>query len=434
MIGIEWLSIAIIAALVVLMMIGVPLVFVTGSIAVGALLLGFGLNGLPLIFSRVYSLSGEYLLTAVPMFLLMASILEKAGVARDLYDAMHVFAGRLRGGLALQTTVVAVILATTTGVVGGEVILLGLVALPQMLRLGYDKHLALGTICAGGALGAMIPPSIVLIVFGLVAQVSIGDLFAASFTPGALMAALYMGYIFIRCALNPSLGPPAHGGELDQPLAEKLKLLSKIGLPMLVVVSVLGSIYGGIASITEAASIGVLGAALAAWRRGRLDFPMLRESALQCMRTCGTVIWLTFGASALIGVYGLIGGTRFVARLIEGLPLAPLMIVVLMMLIIMVLGCIMDWIGICLLTMPIFVPVIVKLGFDPIWFGVLFCINVQIAYLTPPFGPAAFFLKGVAPPEVTLQDIFVGVLPFIGLQLVALLLVLFFPQIALWPI
>jgi tripartite ATP-independent transporter DctM subunit len=434
MIGIEWLSVAIVSALVVLMMIGVPLVFVTGSIAVVALLLGFGLNGLPLIFSRVYSLSGEYLLTAVPMFLLMASILEKAGVARDLYDAMHVFAGRLRGGLALQTTVVAVILATTTGVVGGEVILLGLVALPQMLRLGYDKHLALGTICAGGALGAMIPPSIVLIVYGLVAQVSIGDLFAASFTPGALMALLYMGYIFIRCTLNPALGPPAHGSELDQPLAEKLRLLSKIGLPMLVVVSVLGSIYGGIASITEAASIGVLGAVLAAWRRGKLDLPMLRESALQCMRTCGTVIWLTFGASALIGVYGLIGGTRFVARLIEGLPLAPLMIVVLMMLIIMVLGCIMDWIGICLLTMPIFVPVIVKLGFDPIWFGVLFCINVQIAYLTPPFGPAAFFLKGVAPPEITLQDIFVGVLPFIGLQLVALLLVLFFPQIALWPI
>lgn len=414
-----------------LMMLGIPLVFVTGSVAVITLLLTFGPNGLPLLASRIYATVDNYTFASVPMFVLMASILERAGVARDLYDAMHVWAGRLRGGVALQTMVAAVFMAAMTGIVGGEVILLGMVALPQMLRLNYDRRLAIGTICAGGALGAMIPPSLVLIIYGLTANVPIGDLFLAAIGPGLLLALLYMGYVVIRCRLNPALGPAASEGP-PLPLARKLAELKSLTLPLLVILLVLGSIYGGIASVSEAAAMGVAGALLCALVRRQLNLGLLVEAGRQTMRTCGMILWLTFGATALIGVYGLIGGTHFVSQVMKDLPLGPIGIVAVMMLVVFVLGTVMDWIGICLLAMPIFVPIVRDLGLDPVWFGALFCVNVQIAYLSPPFGPAAFFLKSVAPPDVTLQEIFLGVLPFIALQFVALAVLLFYPPLALW--
>ncbi|MFY9212269.1 MAG: TRAP transporter large permease subunit [Aestuariivita sp.] len=418
-------------AIILLMMLGVPLVFVTGSVAVVTLMLTFGPNALPLIASRIYSTIDNYALIAVPMFVLMALILEKSGVAHDLYDAMHLWSGKLSGGVALQTMIAAMIMATMTGIVGGEIMLLGAVALPQMMRLNYDRKLAIGTICAGGALGTMLPPSLVLIIYGLTTSVSIGDLFLAAVGPGLLLAFLYLGYIYIRCRLNPSLGPiPESSDHLDA--SEKKRLLLGLLLPVLVGASVLGSIYTGIASVSEAAGVGVAGAMLCAAVRGRLTIRLMQDVLQQTMKVCGTVLWLTFGAAALIGVYGLIGGTRFVGEMMQGLPFSPLGIIFIMMLIIFVLGMVMDWIGICLLTMPIFVPIVDQLGFDPVWFGVLFCLNVQIAYLTPPFGPAAFFLKSVAPPDVELQEIFAAMLPFIALQMVGLMVLLFYPPLALW--
>ncbi|MDX5361888.1 MAG: TRAP transporter large permease subunit [Alphaproteobacteria bacterium] len=419
------------AAIVLLMMLGVHLVFVTGSVAVITMLLTFGPNALPLIASRIYSTVDNYALVSVPMFVMMAGILERAGVARDLYDAMHVWSGKLRGGVALQTMIAAVIMAAMTGIVGGEIMLLGMVALPQMFRLNYDRKLAIGTICAGGALGTMIPPSLVLIIFGLTASVSIGDLFLASIGPGLLLAALYLAYIWVRCWLNPELGPVSNEGQ-NLSLAEKIALLRGLVLPVGVAALVLGSIYGGVASVSEAAAVGVAGAMICAAVRNALTVELMVAVLRQTMRICGTILWLTFGASALIGVYGLIGGTKFVAGLMAGLPLSPLGIIMVMMLIVFVLGTVMDWIGICLLTMPIFVPLVNELGFDPVWFGVLFCLNVQIAYLSPPFGPAAFFLKSVAPPDVTLQEIFAAMMPFIALQIVALGVLLFWPPLALW--
>jgi tripartite ATP-independent transporter DctM subunit len=421
------------AAIALLMMLGVPLVFVTGSVAVVAALAVFGPNALPLIASRIYSTVDNYALISVPMFVLMAAILERAGVARDLYNAMHVLSGRLPGGVALQTMVAAVVMAAMTGIVGGEIMLLGMVALPQMLRLGYDRKLAIGTICAGGSLGTMLPPSLVLIIYGLTASVSIGDLFVAAVGPGLLLAALYMAYILIRCTLNPAMGPPASRDEALT-TAEKAKLMSGLVLPVGVAVLVLGSIYGGVASVSEAAAVGVVGAILCAVVRRALTVDLMRDVLFQTMRICGTILWLTFGASALIGVYGLIGGTRFVGDLMVNLPLSPLQIIMVMMLIVFVLGLVMDWIGICLLTMPIFVPIVITLGFDPVWFGVLFCLNVQIAYLSPPFGPAAFFLKSVAPADVDLPEIFVAMLPFIGLQIIALTVLLLWPDLALWAL
>jgi len=421
------------AAIATLMMLGVPLVFVTGSVAVITALAVFGPNALPLIASRIYSTVDNYALISVPMFVLMAAILERAGVARDLYNAMHVLSGRLPGGVALQTMVAAVVMAAMTGIVGGEIMLLGMVALPQMLRLGYDRKLAIGTICAGGSLGTMLPPSLVLIIYGLTASVSIGDLFLAAVGPGLFLAALYMAYILTRCLLNPAMGPPAPRESKLSP-REKAQLLSGLVLPIGVAVLVLGSIYGGVASVSEAAAVGVVGAIFCAAVRRALTLALLREVLQQTMRICGTILWLTFGASALIGVYGLIGGTRFVGDLMVNLPLTPLQIIMVMMLIVFVLGLVMDWIGICLLTMPIFVPIVITLGFDPVWFGVLFCLNVQIAYLSPPFGPAAFFLKSVAPPDIDLPEIFVAMLPFIGLQIVALTVLLLWPELALWAL
>ncbi|MBL26820.1 MAG: C4-dicarboxylate ABC transporter permease [Rhodospirillaceae bacterium] len=426
------ITLLMVAAIGILLMMGLPLAFVTGIVAVTAGLLQFGAPSLFLIASRTYSFVNEYVLVAVPMFILMASILERSGVARDLYRAMHVLAGGLRGGLAVQTMIVAIIMAAMTGIIGGEIVLLGLIALPQMLNRQYDRKLAIGTICAGGSLGTMIPPSIVLIIYGLTANVPIGDLFIATIVPGLMLASIYIGYILIRCYLNPSLGPAASLEERQMPLREKLRLLKGIALPMLVAVWVLGSIYGGIASVSEAAGMGVAGALLSAAVRQELNWPMLRDALFQTMNTVGMLLWLTFGANALIGVYNLMGGTRFVGGLITGLPFGPLGIVLVMMLILIVLGMFMDWIGICLLTMPIFVPVIVSLGFDPVWFGILFCMNMQVSYITPPFGPAAFYLKGVAPPEISLQDIFSALWPFICLQLLGLTIVLLFPEVALW--
>ena len=243
------LTLIIVLAIAILLVMGLPLAFVTGAVAVTVGMLKFGPVVLGLIGSRIYSFMSEYVLVAVPMFIMMASLMERTGVARDLYRAMHVWGGGLRGGLALQTLIVAMIMAAMTGIIGGEIVLLGMIALPQMLRLGYDKNLAVGTICAGGSLGTMIPPSIVLIIYGLTANVPIGDLFVATIVPGFLLAGLYLAYIFIRCSINPKLGPPAPLEERQMPLSEKLALFKGLVLPLMVAGWVLGSIYAGIASL-----------------------------------------------------------------------------------------------------------------------------------------------------------------------------------------
>ncbi len=426
------LSILILGAMVLLLTVGVPLAFVSGAIAVVLALSHFGTGGLFIIGSRTAEFLGSFALVAVPMFVLMASILERSGVAKDLYRAFHVWAGGLSGGVGVITTLVAVLLGATTGIIGGEIVLLGLVALPQMLALGYDKRLAIGTVTAGGALGTMIPPSIILIFYGITAQVSIPELFLATLLPGLLLASLYIGYILVRCRLNPKLGPLIDEADRNLPLAEKIRLFKGVALPVLVAASVLLSIYAGFASITESAAVGVLGTLLAAKVRGELNWPMLKGALVQSLRTCGMVFWLVFGTNALIGVYNLLGGIAFAKALLGGVSSTPEVILLVMILAFILLGFFMDWIGILFLTMPIFLPTLQALGYDPIWFGILFNLSMQIAYLTPPFGPACFYLKGVTPPDISLQDIFAAQWPFIALQILALVLVASFPGIALW--
>ena len=430
--GIELLSLLMLGSIVVLLLMGMHMAFVLGIVAVTFALTLFGFDSLQLIYSRIYGYVNTYVLIAVPMFLLMATIMDRSGVAEDLYDAVSVWAGQIRGGVAHMTLLVAVLMAATTGIIGGEIILLGLVALPQMLRLGYDKNIAIGTICAGGSLGSMIPPSIVLIFYGLTANVAIGDLFLAVVIPGLLLTGIYVAYIIVRCWLTPEIAPPLPPEKRDIPLSEKLAMLKHLILPMGIAFGVLASIYMGIAAVSEAASVGVAGAIFAAWVRGRLNWAMVRDSLIQTMSACGLLLWLTFGATALIGVYNLMGGVRFVNDLITGLSFEPLGILLIMMAILIMLGFVMDWIGILLLTMPIFVPIIKDLGYDPVWFGILLCMNMQISYLSPPFGPAAFYLKGVAPPDISLQDIYRALWPFMLLQMLALALVIIFPDIAMW--
>lgn len=428
--GIETGTLLLFAMLLGLLVTGIPLAFVTLLVTLIFALGWFGPNVVPLITSRVYSFVSSFVFVSVPMFVLMAAVLDRSGIARDLFEAMRLIGGRIRGGVAVQTIFVAVILAAMSGIIGGEVVLLGLIALPQMLAQGYDRKLAIGVVCAGGSLGTMVPPSIVLIIYGLTANVSIGDLFTAAFVPGLMLAMLYVGYVLVRAWLTPGDVPPAVTNHT--PRAEKLRLLKGLFLPILVVIMVLGSIYGGIASVTEASAVGVAGVLLSTVIRGEFTWSLLRGAAMQTLQTVGMIVWIGIGASALVGVFNLMGGISFVSQLITGISDNPTIIILFMMAILFVLGMFLDWVGIALLTMPIFVPIIVSLGYDPVWFGVLFAMNMQVSFLSPPFGPAAFYLKSVTPPDISLGEIFRALLPFIGLQIIAVALLIVFPALAVY--
>ncbi len=428
-IGIETATLSMFAMLLLLLVTGIPLAFVTLLVALIFALGWFGPMAVPLITCRVYSFVNSFVFVSVPMFVLMAAILDRSGIARDLFDAMRLVGGRLRGGVAIQTIIVAVILAAMSGIIGGEVVLLGLIALPQMLRLGYDRNLAIGVVCAGGSLGTMVPPSIVLIIYGLTANVSIGDLFTAAFIPGLMLAGFYVAYVLVRGWLDPAAAPAVEGPRPPWPKSCACSRACSCRSSWWS--GVLGSIYGGIASVTEASAVGVLGVTLSTMIRGEFTLGLMKDAALQTLQTVGMIVWIGIGASALVGVFNLMGGIDFVRALITGISENRTIILLFMMAILFVLGMFLDWVGIALLTMPIFVPIITELGYDPIWFGVVFCMNMQVSFLSPPFGPAAFYLKSVAPPEISLGDIFRSLLPFIGLQVLAVGLLIAFPWLAL---
>ncbi|WP_067095835.1 TRAP transporter large permease [Marinomonas atlantica] len=417
-----------------LLILGLPLAFVTGLVAVVFTLGWFGTNAVPLVGSRIYGFITEYSLVAVPMFVFMAGLLDRSGMAKDLFNSMRIFSGRLPGGVAVQTLFVAFFLAAISGIIGGEIVLLGLLALPQMLRLGYDKRIAIGVVCAGGSLGTMVPPSIVLIIYGLISGVSIADLFKAAFVPAFVLMAAYIAYVIFMCARNPNMGGLGSDQEESLPKQTFLQTLKGIGAPVLIAGTVLGSIYGGIASVTEAAAMGAAGVLLAVKLRGEFNLKLLRGSLTQTLETCGMIVWIGIGAACLVGVYNLMGGNRFVSNAILGLDVAPILIIMVMMLIFLLLGMFLDWIGIAMLCLPIFIPIVVQLGFNPVWFGILFAINMQVSYISPPFGPAAFYLKSVAPPEITLKDIFGAMLPFIVIQLCVLGLMLAYPEMTTWAL
>ena len=542
---ISTISIILLIGMLVLLAIGMPLGFASGFLATvvlvlkfeptlltdpfvhglnfaewkageGTLTRTFGAGPLNILAQRLYGIMTNYVLISVPLFIFMATLLERSGIARDMYSTLSIWMNRTRGGIAVVTALMAVVMAAMSGIIGGEVVLLGLIALPQMLRLGYDQNLAVGTICASGSLGTMIPPSIVLIFFGLITETSIHALFQASFLPGFIMAGLYIIYILIRTNLNPSLAPLPEPSPDDLTAAEKIKfgkrllaivafiastligvrafivqnfvtieeymwfqspnwftvmaiialatgfyLLKVVGWretrdawnqgkgllqPLAIVFIVLGSIYGGITGITEAAAIGSIAVLVLIKLRGEFSMQLVKEASMRTFKSTGTVIWVTFGATALAGAYTIAGGPTYVANLIIGYDLPTLGVLLVMMAIFLFLGAFMDWTGIVLLVMPVFMPIVLKLpveeigvfapfatdpGFVAVWFGVLFCVNMQVSFLSPPFGPAAFYVKSVAPPHITLPDIFRGFMPFICIQIVVLALVLFFPELTM---
>ena len=531
------ISLVLLVGLLVLLAIGMPLGLASAVMAVAVLVIKFepaliadpfsfgdglltrkfGTGPLNILAQKIYGLLTDYVLISIPLFIFMAALLERSGIAKGMYTSLNVWLSGVRGGIAIVTSVMAVIMAAMSGIIGGEVVLLGLIALPQMLRLGYNQNLAIGTICASGSLGTMIPPSIVLIIYGLITETSIKALFTGAFVPGFMLAMMFILYIIVRTQLNPEQAPLPEPKPGDPQGAEKWSLFGAflsiitagfsfalflrvvfftlagqniyeegvdaiaygtpdyipwfggltaislaliffafgierartgwnmgIGLvaPIVVIGVVLGSIYGGISGITEAAGMGVVAVLIISVFRGEASFDLVWESLMRTLKSTGTIIWVTIGAAALAGAYTIAGGPQYVADLIVGLDMPTMGILLMMMLILLFMGAFMDWVGIVLLIIPVFLPIVQRLPIEEIgligqleprylsvWFGVLFCMNMQVSFLSPPFGPAAFYLKSVAPAHISLTDIFKGFLPFICVQLLALAVMLIWPNI-----
>ncbi len=419
------------AVLLVFLVLGLPLGFVMGGVGVGFALLLWGTKSL-LIFSSIFYTSGTYfILVALPGFYFMAMVLQHSGLADDLYKAMHCWVGGLRGGLAMGTVLICTAFAAMSGISGTATITMGLIALPAMLNRNYDKRIAVGCISAGGALGVLIPPSSLMIIWGAMADVSVGQLFMGGVFPGLLLSALFIIYIGVRAYLQPELGPSIPREERAD-WREKLGSLRAVVLPVILIITVLGVIFTGLATPTEASAVGALGSLLCAAIYRRLKWPMFKEACYGTLRLTAMVMWIILGAKCFIAVYTALGAPQFLQQILSGLAVNRWIILLAIQVVLIMLGMFLDPAGIATLCAPIFLPIVVSLGFDPVWFGILFVMNMEIGYLTPPFGFNLFYMRGVAPPSITMGDIYRSITPFVVLQAIGLLVVMAFPQIALW--
>lgn len=422
------------AALIFIIMLGHPVAFTVGGLSILFGIVWWGNTGVfDILAKNVYGAMDNYIFAAIPMFILMGAMLDKSGVGEILYGAMHIVLGRLRGGLAIATVFICTLLAASTGIVATGVVGIGLFALPAMLKRGYSKELATGAVMAGGTLGILIPPSIMLIVIGAMASLSVGKLFFGAFLPGLVLSALYIIFISSICFFRPEMGPPLPPEEKAVSLVKKIALTFDSVLPSIaLVVLVLGSIFFGLASPTEAASVGGFGSVAIAAIYRKLSWRVVKEAAYETMRSCGMIIWLLVGASCYAAVFLGLGGDRVIANILLGIEVSPMIVLVIILFVLFLLGMIMEWIAIVLIAIPVFFPVIIELGFDPLWFGILFAVTLQTAFLTPPYGGSLFLTKGIAPKEVTMGNIWRGAYMFIPFQLVGLVLCVLFPQIVLW--
>ncbi|MFC1834979.1 TRAP transporter large permease subunit [Thermodesulfobacteriota bacterium] len=422
------------AGLVIGLATGFPVAFVMlgSSLLVG--FLGVGPGFYHMMILRIYETMHSYVLAAIILFVYMGIMLERSGAAERLFSAIHLSLGGVRGGLALAVVAVCTIMAAATGIMGAPVIIMGLFALPHMLSKGYDKALSCGTICAGGTLGILIPPSIMLIVYGPMAGVSVGKLFMAAIIPGLILAALYGVYIAARCAISPGLGPLAPPEQRATPLGRKLWLITTSMLPTLFLIfAVLGTIFFGVAAPTEAAGVGALASVVLALLYGRLNWSTLLDSFYQTLFVSSMILLLVAAAFVFTGTFMMVGGGELVKDGLLGLPVGPWGILVIMMGCFFVFGLFMEWVGIVPILVPIFSPVLQDVGFDPLWAAILFCVAMQTSFLTPPMAPALFYLKGVAPEGVQFgRHIVRGTMPFVLLQLVGLALFTIFPQLVVW--
>jgi tripartite ATP-independent transporter DctM subunit len=443
-IDIAWLTLLLFGSLAILLALGLPMAFCTGSLAV-IFLYVFGnsaiLNMMP---SRIFPFMTDYQLSAVPLFIFMAAMLEKSGVIEELFDVVYKWLGSVKGGLAAATVIACTALAAMVGVVGATEVTMGMIALPAMLKRGYDPKIACGSLLAGGTLGILIPPSVMAIVYAVVAEQSLGELLVGSIFPGLLLSSFYIAYIIIRCYINPKLGPALPAKERVD-FREKLRLLKNTVAPILLIVLVLGVIFVGIATPVEAAGIGTFGALFVSALHRRLNWLNIQGAVIATLKATAMVMWIFFGATMFVGFFIVKGGQTFVAETILETGLPAYGILLLMMGILFLLGMFLDWVGILLLTVPIFLPILKGLEwgglFDlpgvtpeevPLWYGVIFIVNMQMAFLSPPFGYSLFYLKSVAPPEIGMATIFRSAVDFIVLQAIALSLCVVFPQIVLW--
>lgn len=429
--SIEWITLLIFGSMVVVMFLGLPVAFATGFVGIVFTAIFQGPEAVNIVPTRIFGLMTNYLLDAIPLFILMANILERNGIIEDIYNMVYHWLGWLKGGVATATIAACTMMAAMAGVVGATEVTMGMIALPQMLKRKYDKLMSLGAILAGGTLGILIPPSVMLIVYGMVDNSSIGQLYAGAFIPGFLLSGLYIIYITIRCYINPQMGPPV-------PKEERLdwKGLIRVAVPIIpggiLIFLVLGTIVIGVAAPTEAAGVGCLGAWLIGVIKGKMSWKSLVEAAVNTIKATGMVMWTMFGANVFIALYIMVGGGDFVSHLLLETGLSRWAVIWIMMGVLIFLGCFVDWVGIIMLAIPLFGPIIRKLGFDPIWFGVLVAVNLQMSFLTPPFGMSLFYLKSVSPPEVSTVDVWKSAFPFLGLQFIGLVLCMYFPDIILW--
>ncbi len=432
--GMEAWALVMFATLIALLLLGYPVAFTLGavSLAFGAIFLGF--EFFDLLPMRIWGIMTSFTLLAVPLFVFMGVMLEKSSIAEDLIESMGMLFGRIRGGLAVSIVIVGALLAATTGVVGATVVALTVIALPAMLKHRYDPALASGTIAASGTLGQIIPPSIILILLGDVIGVPVGELFIGAVLPGLLLVGLFIAWLLFIAWRRPRLAPAVDATLTANPEGRGLarRLLISLLPPLALVALVLGSIFFGIASPTESAAFGALGALILAAMRRRLSLGALNGSMRQTMRLTSMVFLILIGATAFGLVFRGMGGDGLVEELMTALPGGQWGFLLISMLLIFVLGFFLDFLEICFIVVPILAPIGMIMGIDPLWFAVLIAMNLQTSFLTPPFGFSLFYLKAAAPPEITIQQVYKGVMPFIGLQLVTIGLILLFPQIALW--
>ncbi len=424
------LTLLLFGSLAICLILGLPLAFSFGGVGVIFILLLMGPKGLYIVACTAFDGWTNYLLLAIPLYILMAIFIESSGIAEELYDAMYKWIGGLKGGLAIGTVVICAIFAAMTGTGSLGTITMGLVALPSMLKRGYDKHMCMGCIAAGGTLGIIIPPSIIMVVYGAFAGQSIGALFIGGIIPGILLSLIFMAYIAIRSYLQPNLCPAL---EEKFSLRERLVALRSLILPILLIFLVLGIIWTGAATPTEAAGVGASGAFLILIVSKRLRWTVLKDTVSRTLLITCMSFWIVLGAKCFTHVYIAIGAIDLVQGFISGFALNRWLVMITTQLILLVLGCFLDPLGILLITAPVFVPVIINLGFDPIWFGVLFTVSMEMAFITPPFGFNLFYMKTLVEPlGFSLEDVYRAIVPFVILEALGIAIVMLFPQLALW--
>lgn len=429
--SIEMLSLLFFGALLLFLVLGLPLTFVLGGVSMIFIYFTWGPEAFYMVAAQTWGAMNKFTLVAVPLFIFMAMILERSGVAKGLYEMMYLWFGPIAGGLAIGTVVICAIFSAMCGISGAAVVSMGTIALPSMLERKYDKELALGCINSGGGWGILIPPSVIMILYALISGESVGRLFAGGVFPGLLLLALVSSYIAIRCYFQPHLGPALPHRERGD-WKRKITALKAVILPIVIVFMVLGSIIGGVTTPTEAAAMGVLGAIISALVYRQFSWAMMKEAAMRTLRLTGMIMWILFGAYCFSAAYHGMGAHQLIENLMQHIPGGPWGTIIFIQLIIFLLAMVLDPAGIMMITVPVFLPIIKALGFDPLWFGILFVINMEIGYMTPPFGFNLFYLKGIVPPGITMGDIYRSVIPYTLVESFGLALVMIFPQIAVW--